>query len=360
MRVLFAVLTQKDVPTETFIRNHINHLGDERRAVYGVTPKALQNGENKKRFHQMLKQYAPDVVVAEYGPAGVAVAAICEAAGVPLVVHFHGFDAYRNDIVRGFQQAYPEMFRQAALVIAVSDDMRHQLIALGAPESKVVSHPYGIDTEKFGRSGAYPDKIRFVSVGRFVEKKAPLLSLTAFWLTYQRYSDCSYTMVGDGPLLNVCREHAHNLGIAEAVEFTGALGHDTVNEVLQSSSVFIQHSLRPRNGDSEGTPLSVIEACAKGLPVVATRHAGIPEVVGENVNGYLVEEGDVRSMAAKMLFLCRNQDFIKSLGQAGLKKARYGFANESYIAGLRSIIGQSFRGGKVGKGGDVGGEDSIL
>jgi glycosyltransferase involved in cell wall biosynthesis len=338
MRVLFAVLTQKDVPTETFIRNHINHLGNERRAVYGVTPKALQSAENKNRFHQMLKQYLPDVVVAEYGPAGVAVADICEAAGVPLVVHFHGFDAYRNDVVRAFEQAYPRMFQKAALVITGSDDMRRQLISLGAPESKVVSQPYGIDTEKFGRSGGYPDKVRFVSVGRFVEKKAPLLSLTAFWLTHQRYPDCSYTMVGDGPLLNVCREHAHNLGIADALEFTGTLRHEALNDVLQSSSVFIQHSLRPRNGDSEGMPISVIEACAKGLPVIATRHAGIPEVIEDGVNGALVDEGDVRAMAAKMLKLCLKKNDIPKMGKAGLEIAHRNFDNRGYIGSLEKII----------------------
>ena len=95
-----------------------------------------------------------DVVLAEYGPTGASVIDSCLEADVPLVVHFHGFDAYDRKALDKYGPRYQRMFAAAAAIVAVSRDMERQLLALGAPREKLFYSPYGVDTKLF--SGAKP------------------------------------------------------------------------------------------------------------------------------------------------------------------------------------------------------------
>ena len=85
----------------------------------------------------------------------------------------------------------------------------------------------------------------------------------------------------DGPLMSECRRLAQVLGIEQSVTFLGAQAPAVVREEMRSVRCFVQHSVEAASGDCEGTPVAIIEAGATGLPVVATRHGGIPDVVIE-------------------------------------------------------------------------------
>ena len=75
--------------------------------------------------------------------------------------------------------------------------------------------------------------------------------------------------------------------------------------ILKNFLAFVQHSIIAANGDAEGTPVSILEAGAAGVPVISTKHAGIPDLVLDNITGFLVEEHDVEEMILKMIQLLK-------------------------------------------------------
>ena len=279
-----------------------------------------------------------DVVLAEYGPTGVAVMEACRKSNLPLLVHFHGYDASVREVLRENAETYPAMFKQAAAIIAVSRAMERKLISLGAPAEKVHYNPCGIDCDDF--DGADPEHAApiFLAVGRFVEKKAPQLTLRAFAKVHEALPEAHLRMIGDGPLLDECRELARQLNIEQAVTFLGAQSHEVVRDEMRKARAFAQHSVEAANGDCEGTPIGILEAGASGLPVVSTRHAGIPDVVIEGETGFLVDEKDVESMAAYMVRLVHDTALASRLGHAARLHIESAFSSKHSISRLCAII----------------------
>lgn len=350
--------------TETFLFAHAERLPATVTIVHDFPPKigerllspqsrldrlarkarrVLGRGQNKRQqttaaYLQALRESRAAAVLAEYGISGVAALDACRATNVPLIVHFHGYDAYKKDTLAKHAQNYAVMFREAAAIVAVSHAMRRQLISLGAPPEKVHYNPCGVDCHLF--DAAEPAKAApvFLSIGRFVEKKAPHLTLLAFAEVLRRHPDARLRMIGDGPLWESCHDLAKGLGIAEAVTFLGAQPHAVVREETRAARCFVQHSIEALSGDSEGTPVAVLEAGASGLPVVATRHAGIPDVVIEEETGLLVDEHDVDGMAEQMSRLAGDAHLAGVLGGAARRRIQNHFSMEISIGRLWAII----------------------
>jgi glycosyltransferase involved in cell wall biosynthesis len=96
--------------------------------------------------------------------------------------------------------------------------------------------------------------------------------------------------------------------------------------------------LRAADGDSEGTPVAVLEASACGLPVVSTRHGGIIDAVIDGTSGFLVEEGDVEAMAEHMLRLVRDPGLAATLGAAGRRHIVDNYSAEKSLSRLRAVL----------------------
>ncbi len=249
-----------------------------------------------RSFGARLKRDRIDVVLAQYGYIGARVYRGCRLRGIPLVVHFHGHDAHSASVVTQFRNDYRIMLREARAVISVSGSMTSALVELGAPRDRIREIPYGVRC--FDERMARPENAdkHIVAVGRLVEKKAPQNLLVAFKLLLARHPEARLTLVGDGPLRESCALMIHSLRLRDRVVMAGALPNDAVREIQASARCFGQHSIVARDGDSEGAPNSILEACSLGVPVVATHHAGIPEIVEHGVGGFLVAEGDVAGM----------------------------------------------------------------
>ena len=294
----------------------------------------------------LLKAFArrrPDAVLAEYGTTGVLALEACRKLNLPLVVHFHGYDASAREVLESHARSYVTMFEQSAAVIAVSRAMQRQLIALGAPACKVHYNPYGVDCHDFGGADPASASPVFLSVGRFVEKKAPFLTLMAFVTLFRTNPDARLRMIGDGPLLGPCRAMARALGVEAAVTFLGAQPEAVVQNEMRATRAFVQHSIEASNGDCEGTPVGIIEAGASGLPVIATRHGGIPDVVIEGETGLLVDEVDVVGMACHMRRLAEESEYAGRLGLAARAHVCRHFSMEHSISRLWNIIERCIR-----------------
>src|ERR1043166_1119126 len=283
-----------------------------------------------------------DAVLAEFGPTGVAVMDARRRLGLPLFVHFHGSDLSVRRILERYADGYRELFGRAAGLVVVSRAMREKLIALGAPPERVHVNPCGVNCEMFG--GAEPARSPPVvlAVARFVEVKGPQLTLAAFARVLREHRGARLRMIGDGPLLEDCRRLSESLAIGHAVTFLGRRSHQSVAEEMRRARLFVQHSIEASSGAVEGTPVSILEAGASGLPVVSTRQGGIPDVVLDGETGLLVGERDVDGMARAMLRLLRDPALAASLGDAARRHVRTHFSSARSIERLWAIIaGQS-------------------
>ena len=298
----------------------------------------LLNPAKRIYLRRFFKRHRVKVVLAEYGITGVGVMGSCRQLNIPLIVHFHGADAYSRKVLDRYEDTYRKMFAYAAGVIAVSKHMVKQLVRLGAPEEKVFYNPYGVDIDKFKQAPLAQPQV--LAIGRFVEKKAPYLTLLAFRKVLDRLPEARLVMAGTGTLLDVCHNIVKSLHMEHAVDLKGAVDHDRVAMLMQESRLFVQHSLVPKSGDSEGTPVGILEAGAAGLPVVSTRHAGIMDAVVHSESGFLVDEGDIDAMSEYMHRLLVDNDLAARMGKRGREHIAANFSMDRSIDNLRAIIGQ--------------------
>ncbi len=150
-----------------------------------------------------LRKHKIDVVLAEYGIHAHNILPIVRRTKIPMIVHFHGFDASVPSAIEKCNN-YAEVFEYATKVIAVSTIMKQMLIDLGCPAEKIVYTPCGPRPEFEIVKPTFETK-QFIAIGRFVDKKAPYFTLLAFQKVLEKHPDASLKMAGDGPLLNMCQ-----------------------------------------------------------------------------------------------------------------------------------------------------------
>lgn len=291
----------------------------------------------RHRLAERLRAERPDVVLAEYGNMGAEILPSCGSARIPLVVHFHGFDAHRNDYVARYGN-YAELFRYASALVVVSRAMEQRLLELGAPREKVIYNCYGIDVDQFvpGRPDQAPP--HFLAIGRFAEKKAPHLTIEAFGRVVAQRPEARLTMVGQGRLWERCKQLVQERGLQNSVDLCGVKRPAEIVELFHRSRAFVQHSVVTESNDHEGTPLAVLEAMATGVPVVSTRHAGINDVVAHGERGLLCAEHDVEGMAAHMIALIDEPSRALAMGVAGRAYVEVAHRVEVQVANLQRIL----------------------
>ncbi len=356
-----AVVTHKlDAYSETFIHAQIKFLPADMVLHGGLLPtmvgeKSILSTNMKKMNRityflykkeiftlekaiiQLIKEKKINVVLAQYGPVGVAILPICKKANLPLVVHFHGFDASHFKTLQKYAAGYREMFEYAKAIIVVSEKMAEALKNIACPFNKLILNHYGVNEIFFLAKPLY-ESDTFFAMGRFVEKKGPEFSIRAFAKVASQFPSARLYMAGDGPLLESCKNLVAELSLSKSVFFPGIIKHEMVPGFMQKSIAFVQHSIVAESGDSEGTPVAIMEASAAGLPVIATIHAGIPDVILDGVTGILVPEKDIDKMADAMRQILSNKAFARNMGEAGRKRMLSKFTMDRYISLLQKVL----------------------
>lgn len=291
-----------------------------------------------KRF---LKRYGVEVVLGEYLDYSLRWLEPCRELGVKFYAHAHGYDVSQHLLRPEWRQAYLR-YGGADGVITMSAVSRQRLVDLGLEPAKVHSIPYGVDVPREApvlRGPVHDDLVRCLAVGRFVAKKAPILTLEAFKRAVKDVPALRLDYIGDGDLWPAAREFVRASGLENSVTLHGAQPSSTVARLLGDADLFVQHSIvDPDSGDEEGLPVAILEAMAQSVPVVSTRHAGIPEAVADGVTGFLVEERDVAAMTERIVELARDGALRRSMGQAGWKAAKDSFSWERERADLLALL----------------------
>ncbi len=364
MKKNIAIISpNQNVYSETFIQAHRKLEGDIFFYFDGYFPNQLENKDDLKiskrkylvyyflrqfglikdkgikyyLFRKSLKRHNIQVVLAEYGPTGAEVCDICENLGIPLMVHFHGFDASRKSILEQYGHGYKALFIYVTHVIVVSKEMENNLKIIGCPSHKIVLNICGANPIFFQVSTQFESN-RFLCVGRFVEKKAPHLTIFAFHELVKKGYDARLAMIGEGPLKGPCIALANALQIADKIDFKGVLSPEEIACVFAESICFLQHSVTAASGETEGTPVAAIEAMTSGLPLIVTRHAGLIDLVEKSQAGFLVNELDIGDMANKMEYILNNIEKARQLGEAGRRYAKENLRIEDSLNAINSLI----------------------
>jgi glycosyltransferase involved in cell wall biosynthesis len=322
-------------PSETFVRDQVRALSEWRPVLVGlskipdgiempvdlapfpssrvgnIAAKALRKFGYLGLYDGVLKKSETTVIHAHFAAGGISALPVARRMRIPLVVTFHGKDVTADPnlggrVGRRYRRNLRELFHGADLLLAVSDHIRRKLLELGAPEEKIVVHRIGIPLSE---AVATVDRKGIVLVGRFVEKKGvdDLLRAVAH-LPYGVRQSTPVKIVGYGPLDSSLREQARQLGL-DTVEFLGRLGSAEVASILRGAAVLCAPSKTASNGDTEGLPISLLEAALHGAGIVSTNHAGIPEFVQDGETGLLSEEGDVLGLSRNLMKMLTDDEF---------------------------------------------------
>ena len=200
--------------------------------------------------------------------------------------------------------------RRSDHVIAVSNAVAEHARRIGGYSTPVTAIPNGVNTDLF-----YPKPQRHdigqtvLFVGRLVPNKGPVTLIQAAPAVLAKYPQVQFLLVGDGPLRFTLQKQAHQLGIGHAVKFLG-IRHD-VPELMRAATVFVRPS------SLEGMPLTVLEAMASALPVVATPVGGTAELIRDGINGYLIQVGDSAALANTIVRLLDDRSLAEEMGRRG-------------------------------------------
>jgi colanic acid/amylovoran biosynthesis glycosyltransferase len=347
--------------SETFIQQHKKHIKGNIYFYYdGYLPKRLEGelliNPRKLRVKHILKGHYRlnkfslsellilnsfkdkkiDIVFAEYGNTAVHVLPICKELDLPLIVHFHGHDA---SVITELEQAkyYKEVFEYACSIIVVSKKMLADFKEWRCPAEKLVYNPYGPRPEFYNVRPTFNNQ-QFVAIGRFTEKKAPYYLLLSFKKVLEKFPDSRLIIGGDGELLQICKNLSCYYKLDNRVDFPGILNSKEFIHILKNSMALVQHSVVAGNGDSEGTPVAILEAAAAGLPVLSTLHAGIPDVIKNGEHGFLVDEHDVNGMARKMIQILEDPQKARQMGRAGSNRVKKEFNLSRHIQVINDLI----------------------
>jgi glycosyltransferase involved in cell wall biosynthesis len=224
----------------------------------------------------------------------------------------------------------------ASFVVCISEFARSQLMALVGTEhwSKLSVVHCGLDVSRFAevaRNGR-PGPLEILNVGRAVPVKGQSLLIEALAALTRRGVDARLTVVGDGPQAGELHELADRLGVAGRVEFAGAVGQDAILGYYERADVFATPSF------AEGLPVVLMEAMATGLPVVASRITGVPELVEHGVSGYLVAPGRVDELVDALERLASASPAERAaMGSAGREKVVAEFAIDRTAEALLGV-----------------------
>ncbi|MBE3134563.1 MAG: glycosyltransferase, partial [Acidobacteria bacterium] len=276
-----------------------------RRSAWVAAPLALAAGLGAARA--VIGRTHATVVHGHWVVPGGAIAAAA-AGSLPLVISLHGSDVYVAERHAAARSVARAVFRRAGWVTACSDDLRVRAIALGAPQDRAETLPYGVDAGRFKPDaaaraavrralGVGADDLLLFAAGRFVRKKGFEFLIDAMAILVRRWPALVLVIGGGGDLDAELRSRAAALGLENRVRFPGVLGHDQVAEHLAAADIAVVPSVHDEAGNVDGLPNVVMEALASGTPVVATTAGGIPAAVRDQETGRLVPERDPAALA---------------------------------------------------------------
>ncbi len=288
-----------------FVRDPLRTMA----ALARILPERL--GENDFRFNlldsfyinEIVTRHNIDIIHCQFGTAGPVIAAYRHifSSNVKLVTSFRGHDATQDH--RTNQGQYNFLFATGDLFLPVSAALQDKIVALGCPRQKTEVLHSGIDCNFYSyheRKPQHDTPIKLLSIARFVEMKGLIYSIEASKILADKGYKFHYTIIGDGTLRAAIEQRIADLGLDAYITLAGWRSQTEILDYLHNSHVFVCPSVTAENGEMEGIPNAAKEAMAVGMPVVATNHGGLVELIQDGVSGFIVAERDSAALAEKV------------------------------------------------------------
>lgn len=292
------------------------------------------------------------LVHAHLGQTGPFAMAAAARANIPFVVSYYGHDVMLHRTRERFEAwawwytlLRKRVFARASRILVLSNQMRRALEAQGCPPEKLEIVRLGVDLGRFDVTRTAPaagTPLRVLMVGREVDKKGFDDGLRACKALVDRGIPTKVTLLGTGgPLQAPLRALAAEL----ALDVDWPDPASPVPAAMAAADVLLVPSRVAQNGDEEGTPTVIVEGGAARLPVVSTRHAGIPEQIEDGTTGLLANERDVRGLADALAALARDPARRAAMGEAARAKMQREYSLPAHRDRLediyRAILGPS-------------------
>lgn len=283
------------------------------------------DGRTYHRLHRVLRELHPDVVHTHLHVLRYALPSLLLLKPAGVVHTVHNLAERETETRARCIQRYA--LNHGIVPVAVSEEVAISLNQLyGIRQCRVI--PNGISQHRYAnpqtarskwraREGFRDDQILFVCVARFAEQKNHALLLKAFAQGPASDPNAHLVLVGEGGLQEQLESQAEDLGVSRQVHFLGL--RTDIPDVLGATDVFVLSSAW------EGNPLSMMEAMAAGLPIVSTAVGGVPDLIANGREGFLVPPGDVKGFSGAMTFLLRDRETRRSMGTAAAQRAKENF-----------------------------------
>ena len=287
----------------------------------------------------LLERRGADLMHIYFGHTGVHLLPFLECWDKPCIVSFHGADVMLKAESPDYAAKLRRVFHAVPLILARSRSLERRLVSLGCPPEKIRINRTGIPLAQFPvkrRRAPANGQWRFLQACRLIPKKGLTTCLRAFALFHRENPRAELLIAGKGPLQPVLEALAIQLKVSKHVHFTGFLPQKELLELYHSCHIFLHPSEMPADENQEGIPNSILEAMATGLPVLATRHGGIPEAVEDGRCGALVAERDYRSLAEEMKKITRTPHSFAEMGVLASESVAAEFEQQAQIRQLEA------------------------
>jgi len=295
--------------------------------------------EKRAQIKQVLRAQQVDLIHAQYGTFGADIMGIAQSLKIPLITHFRGQDAYQLPRDFFIRISYLRLFKKAALVLAVSAHMKKELQGLGCTSDKIEVYYGGIELPEYRPRNLPAGNIKLLMAGRLTEKKGMETGILAVKELISKGYRLTLTIVGDGELKQYLQTIIQKYSLQDRIEMTGRMSSEQLQKELYRADILLAPHQRAVNGDSEGIPNVIKEAMAAGLPVVTTRHSGIPELVLDGQTGFVAAEYDRDGFIDK-LEQALNYSGLDSLCRQARLKVEKDFDVKKQVIRLEDIYQQ--------------------
>jgi glycosyltransferase involved in cell wall biosynthesis len=313
-------------------------------------PALIYRGEYDA-IRRILIRRDPELIHVYFGNTGVHLLPLLKQWDRPWVVSFHGMDVQSRPKEKGYDQKLRELLQLAPLVLVRSQSLANRLHDLGCASDKIRLNRTGIPLQNFPwveRPFPKDGQWQLVQACRLVEKKGLLTTLSAFRRFVSDYPNSRLVIAGEGPLRDALARKIDELSLGTQVSLAGFLSQEELRKIYTESHIFVHPSELAADSNQEGIPNSMLEAMASGLPVVATRHGGIPEAVQEGTDGILVPERDESALYQALLKLAAQPELWRQMGKQASRSVAENFEQGQQIGRLEAVYAEALRAGPSG------------
>ncbi len=258
---------------------------------------------------------------------------LSEVTGITYSITAHAWDIYVD------QTMLKDKLEKSVFVVTCTGHNADYLKGLvnRKSEKRMILNYHGIDLKKYIPKTEYHNDYLIVTAGRLIEKKGLKYLLMALEELNRSGRKFRLSITGEGPEKAKLEKLAQKLGISEKVVFTGFLPHEKLVDIMREAAVFILPCVRGSDGSIDGIPNVLAEAMAVGTPVISTNISGIPELVSNGKEGFLVPEKDVSGLTKALQDVLGSGKMRRIMGMNARKKAENMFdinKNVSELAGI--------------------------